>query len=487
LVLVSAFLPDPRADGFDNNATVLGFSGSRFDEVAALAEQVASVVTSAEELPRLAPCAAAESPVACARRFIAGFGVRAWGRPLADDELARLEVVFRAGADGDSYTAGIRMTVEALVQSPHFLYRTELGPGLPVAGAVRVTLTSHEVASQLAFLVAGSRPDLELLAAASAGRLLDAEERGRQVRRLLKLPAARARLRGFLKAWLGLDHIKQVSKDLFYYPEATPDLLVAMDRETDTFVDHVLAQDGGALGELFLAEYTFPGKVLASVYRDDLRGTPGDFVKVALDSTRRRGILSSPTFLASHAALETTSPVQRGLLVRSRMFCQEVSPPPPGTATDPPRGMDMLITTREKYRRHADDPTCRACHQLMDPIGFGFEEFDAIGRRRLHEYGTVVDGSGELKLTDIDGAFRGPAELALRLVQSRMFWDCVAAQLFRFGEGRAPGGADAGEVGAVGVALAPGTRRLEDAVVGYVQRPNFVRRLAADAPAEAAP
>ncbi len=471
LDLTRGFLRDPDHDGYDNDAASLQVTVSKVDEMATADERAGVYVSAPERLGQFAPCDDGASP-ACARRFATAFATRAWGRPPASDELDRLDRVFSAGADGGDYASGVALVTEAVLQSPHFLYRTELGEGAPVDGRVR--LTPHEIASAISFTVTGSRPDQALLAAAAAGDLANPAGRDREARRLLATPAARRQLRWFLRAWLRLTDVAMINKDLGVYPVFTPKVRFAMDRELDTFLDAVL--DGsGKLDELVLADYTFPGPDLAPIYQGDLLDPPGDFTRVRLDAHHRRGVLSSPAFLATHALIDQTNPVERGLMIRSSVLCQEVAPPPPGVAAVTPPG-GAGITTRAKYAAHSANSFCHGCHQLMDPIGFGFESFDTLGRFRTTDNGQPVDSSGELIATDIDGPFDGPAALSERLPKSALFRRCFVRQLWRFAEGRSAESKDDPEVDGLTWRFEEAEHRIGELMVAVVARPTFIWR-----------
>jgi hypothetical protein len=469
LDLTRGFLPDPRVEGYDDDALALGSSASKVEEVRSAAERAAGYVSA--HLGDLAPCAAGQAPVACARSFAAGFGTRAWGRPPSEAELDRLMTVFSSGLDGGDQASGIGLVVEAIVGSPYFLYRTELGDGAPEKGLVR--LTPAEVASSLSFLLMGSRPDATLRA--RGAELLGATARMDEARRLLDSAAGRRQQQRFLRAWLGLTDVASINKDIGANPAFTPSVRQAMDRELDTFVEQVLTQHQGKLDELMTADYTFPGPAEAPIYGADLLAPPGDFSAVMLDP-RRRGLLSSPAFLAAHALINQTNPVERGLMVRTRLLCQEVAPPPPSVnAVPPPSG--GTTTTRAKYAAHSQDPLCAGCHQLMDTIGFGFESFDTLGRYRTMEAGQPVDSSGALLGTDVDGPFNGPAELSLRLPRSALFRRCFVKQLWRFAEGRSASSADDPELDALAYRFDQLEHRVGDLLVELVGRPNFVLRV----------
>jgi hypothetical protein len=476
LGLTRGFLRDPRAEGYDNDSLSLGVSESKVDELAAAAERAAAYVSAPERIAGFAPCDPGAPSQDCARAFATAFATRGWGRAPSADELARLLAVFQVGQQGAAYPDGISLVAEAILQAPAFVYRSELGDDAAPAPSGQVRLTADEIASALSFTVTASRPDAELRAAAASGALFTPEGRERQVRRLLGSAGARQQLRTFLRAWLRLTDVATINKDLGVNPVFTPAVRFAMDRELDTFLDAVL--DGpDRLDDLLLADYTFPGPALAPIYKEDLLDPIGSFTRVRLDSHRRRGLLSSPAFLATHALIDQSNPVQRGLMVRAGVLCQDVAPPPPDVVAVTPPGAPG-VTTRAKYSKHSEDGRCRPCHQLMDAIGFGFEAFDTLGRYRTTDNGQPVDASGELIATDIDGPFTGPAELSQRLPRSAIFRRCFVRQMWRFGEGRSVEGPDEAEISGLAWRFEQDDHRITDLVVELVKRPTFILRRA---------
>jgi hypothetical protein len=474
LDLTRGFLRDPRVEGYDNDAIALGVSESKVDELRTAAERAAAFMTRPDRLAQFAPCSAGQDRAGCARNFAVWVAIRAWGRAPATDELDRLEVVYRAGTEGGDYGTGIELVAEALLEAPGFLFRSELGEGPDQRGQSR--LAPWEIASAMSFLLVGSRPDAALFV--SAPQLLHPERREEEARRLMATPAARRHLRGFLRAWLGLSDVALISKDQFIFPLFTPSVRSAIDRELDTFLDYVITARGGRLDELMVADYSFPGPALAPIYNDDLLEPIGDFTRVHL-GPRRRGLLSSPAFLASNGLINETNPVQRGLLVRTRALCQDVAPPPPSVNAVTPPGSAMT-TTRSKYAAHSADPFCRACHQLMDPIGFGLEAFDTLGRHRTEEGGQPIDATGALVGTDVDGPFSGPAELSEKLATSAEFRRCFVKQLWRFAEGRSAEAADDAEVDALTARFTEAEDRIGELLVSLIKRPTFIVRQAGE-------
>jgi hypothetical protein len=198
------------------------------------------------------------------------------------------------------------------------------------------------------------------------------------------------------------------------------------------------------------------------------------FVRIPLRA-ERHGLLSRPGWLATHAAPNRTSPTLRGLAIRSRIFCQEVAAPA-GLAFDPVRPGDADASTRQRYEEHARNPVCAGCHRLMDPIGFGFENMDAIGRSRLYEEAHLIDSQGMLSQTDVDGPFVGPAQLGGRIATSAQVNACLVTQLFRFVEGRDETQDDACALAPLQKRAAAGTMRLADILIELVTRDSFAWR-----------
>jgi hypothetical protein len=221
---------------------------------------------------------------------------------------------------------------------------------------------------------------------------------------------------------------------------------------------------------------------MQSVYAFDYGGTPpvvpadGSFAPLGLDASRRRGILSLGGWLAAHSPVHRSSPVDRGLAVRSRLFCQSLPPPPPGALFAAPGESDGVTTTRQKFEMHSAADACRGCHAMMDPIGFGLEMMDAMGRFRQTEGGLPVDSSGMLADTDVDGPFTGPGELSERILASRSVRDCFVTQLFRYVEGRDERPEDSCELARLKQAFAAGDGNIAWLLLDLVLNRSFRAR-----------
>jgi hypothetical protein len=426
--------------GFDNNAQALQVTPLHAEQYLDAAETLA-----ARAAPHLvATMSCLRSTPGCDAQFVRELGLRAWRRPLTDDEVARLTGLFGQVAElemtGDPFTNGVQLVVEAMLQSPNFLYRIEVGREVEGRPGLRL-LDGYEVASRLSYLLWQSMPDDVLFAAAAAGELDTSEGVAVQARRLLDDPRAHEGLQAFFDQWLRLDEIGDIERDPAYYPEFTPELRALWHEESRRLLEHLVFSGESTLGDLLDAPYTFVNGPLAAFY--GIPGVTGDaWVKVDLDGTKRNGLLTQASILALTAKAAMTSPVFRGKFVREQLLCTPIPPPPPDIVVVPP-DPDPHQSTRDIFREHSANPVCANCHRLMDPIGFGFESFDAIGRWRDRENGFRVDDAGEVTHTlDVDGQFRGAAELGRKLANSAQVQRCVTRQLFRYAFGRGEVNAD---------------------------------------------
>jgi len=349
----------------------------------------------------------------------------------------RLFAFYGTAKKSYDFASGVRLTLQAMLQSPHFLYRVETGTaGMPGVNHV----PAFETASRLSYLLWGTMPDSTLFASAAAGELDTPAGVAAQAQRMLKDPRTRQSVGTFFSSWLDLDKLGIVEKDATIFPKLTTDVRKLLRTETELFVTDVVFGGGGNLTSLLTGSYTFMNKDLASYY--GVTGPTGtDFVKVTLDSTKRAGLLTQAGIMASYANNNQTSPVARGFFIRDRFLCSPPPPPPPNVNAKPPVP-DPKLTTRERFAIHRTNATCSSCHQLMDPVGLGFEHFDGAGLWRDTENGKPVDATGNFVQTDVDGDFDGANQLATKLSQSTQVRECLVKQFFRFSYGRAESDAD---------------------------------------------
>lgn len=419
--------------GFTNDPSVQTVGSKLAEEYASAAEALGKRASDA--IARIVPCNPTGEET-CARVFVESFGKLAFRRPLHTDERDRYMALWRTGRQVD-FANGVRLVVTALLQSPNFLYRVETGQA-PKEGAAVARLTPWETATRISYLVWGTMPDAELFAAAGSGKLSSRDGVMAEVERMMASPRARLPITRFAREWFGFDGYGGIE-----LPErlgtGIPDL---MKTETGRLLDDLFREPGKRFSDLFTTGHSFANAKLASYY-----GWTGPksaaFERVNLDPTRSAGILSQGGLMAM---LGDSAPVFRGLFVRGKILCQDI-PPPPEIPEDVlaavvPKNDDAL-TEREQFEPMLEDPRCAGCHVLMNPIGFGFENFDAYGRWRATDKDKPVDPSGDIRGSDVPQPFSDLRGLVDRLRQSEQAADCLAESWFRFAYGRVPGQADA--------------------------------------------
>ena len=438
-------------------------------------------------LARLLGCAPPrDSEATCIDAFIATFSARAWRHPTSAAERAALRRAFDAGrAAVGTVAGGARAVVQSALASPLFLYRIEVGEP-PAPGADRVRLTPWEVATRLSYLVRGTLPDAALSDAAARGELTTAEQRAAQVRRLLRAadartphPDARDTLRRFHTQWLGLGPLDAMAehpvgqRDAVRYPEFSADLVRSMREETLRFGDSLLFE-GGRVTDLFAGNYTFLDARLAALY-----GVAGAFDatprRVTVPAAQRAGVLTQASLLTVTAGGAVGSPIKRGVFVLDRFLCAPPAPVPGGVNNVPP-APDATRTNRERFAAHTSSPYCASCHGRIDPVGFTFEHYDAIGRWQATDHGAPVDASGRLELDGSSVDVSDAVALAARLAGSAQARDCVVQWWFRHARGRAPVAADACAYDDVRRALTAGDGQFETLLVALVGTDDFITR-----------
>ncbi len=475
--VASDFVAEEESNGFNNQAKSLTVSELHVDQFMQAAEVLSEEATLDMEklLPSCNP--ASEGDAVCAGVFIETFGKRAFRRPLTSEEESNYQALFdKAMADPElaTFEVAIQLVIQAMLQSPQFLYRVEFGAPDPVEADV-VLLNDWEMASRLSYLIWGSMPDDELFALAEGGKLQTKAALEAQARRMLEDPRAREAVRTFHEQWLGLGHLQSVSKDPVAYPNFSTDLIPLWREETAAFVENVVFDGEGTVEELLAADYTMMNADLAAFYGVTGPDAPtgSEFVKVKVDPSERAGVLTQSSLLASHAKGDRSSPVLRGKFVREQLLC-ELLPLPPNNLVITPPPLDSSKTTREQFEEIGANPDCAGCHLLMNPIGFGFENFDAVGLYRTEQNDKPIDASGEIVGNeDVAGEFVGVAELAEKLAGSEDVRSCVAAQWFRFGYGRGDTQADICSMDSIQETFAASNGNIKELLVALTQTDAF--------------
>jgi mono/diheme cytochrome c family protein len=351
-----------------------------------------------------------------AKEFATSIARRAYRRPPTEAEVEVLMRVYTLAIEkGRPHSEALRFVLKAVLVSPQFLFITPESE--PPPGADIVPLGDHQLASRLSYLLWATMPDAELSALADAGKLREPTVLAAQARRLLADPRSRALFDGFGAQWLGLDKLAGKTFDASKFPQMTPVLRASMLAEGRLFFESIL-RENRSVATFVDADYVFVNETLASIY--GLKGVSGpELRRVALSDGDRGGILSMPGILATTSFPTRTSPVNRGVWVLEQILGQRVPPPPANVPPLEKQDHEKVagLTLRQRTELHRRDPTCASCHKVLDPIGFGLENFDAIGRwRERDESGGVIDATGELPG---DLRFSSPKELK-RIVAGRL-------------------------------------------------------------------
>jgi hypothetical protein len=408
----ATFSPDEKVGPFDANVLAPP-SELMLEDYMKAAEALAA--TAIADLAGLTGCGDTVGTDACADAFIDSFGMRAYRRGLDPEQHGRLRAVYDQGNAIGGFSHGIELVVRAALQSPYFLYRVEIGAPLASAPGI-AKLDGYEVASRLSYFLWDSMPDDELFAAAARGDLAERDGIETQARRMLASPKADTMVSTFHVQWMGLGIGLQKDPDVF--PEFSDALMESMRTETALFATDVVLSGDGSLSTLLTAPYTFADESLSALYGVARGGAaPSEFVRVELDPAQRGGLLTRLGVLSATSHVDDTSIVLRGRFLRAFVLCDPL-PPPPADVDDTNLGADRT------------NPPCSTCHERMDPLGSGLEQYDAIGRFR------DVDANGTIVGTDVAGPFVGGAELSAKFAHSQQVRECVARQWFRFALGR---------------------------------------------------
>ncbi len=432
----SQFPPEDFVNGFKNQADAQSVPALLAEAYSAAAEKLAR--NALREPDRFLPCRPRSvDDRACRDRFLREFGARAFRRPLSVAEETRYAALFRSAKDP---LRGAALVVEAMLQSPAFLFRVEKDPSRP---------GGYEIASRLSYFLWDTMPDGELFRAAADGELNKPSGVERQARRLLSDLRARESLDEFVSQWMRFDRVLNTVRDRQLFPQFTVELAWAMTEETRRLIADAVWTDRDFM-TVFRAGYGFLNADLANLYQAP--APANDFDRVDLPATgERAGLLGQATFLTLTSKPSETSPTARGLFVREQFLCQHVPDPPPGAnANLPPLSESKPQTNRERLAVHLSNASCATCHRLIDPIGFGLEKFDAIGARRdklklvfpenrgNKQPMTVelaLDTAGEISGIR-DSVFSSPRDLGAVLAGNPQCQECVIKQLFRYGFGR---------------------------------------------------
>lgn len=463
--------------GLDNEAEALRVDPQlRADFEAAATALADKVSLDPAALGRLVPSDAPASGAERSTAFIRSFGARAYRRPLTDSELSAYQALFARGATvypaDDAFTAGAKLVLSAFLQSPHFLYRTELSTA--VSGG-HVPLSDYEVASKLAFALAATMPDGELFAAAAAGKLQDKVEVSKQAERLL----------ASAKGGLSVDHLHfqmyrlgtydGIVRNAQSFPDFTTATPPAMREEMLKFLRYVFEQGQGVAG-IFTTPVGFVNSALAPLY-----GLPvpagNELTRVDLNPNERSGLLTLPGFLSSFAVMDDPDSIRRGVFVNQRILCVDLPPPDPKATVLKP--LDAGMTNRERVEASTGPGTCgEGCHStLINPPGFAFEAFDAIGKFRAQDRGKVVNSAASYSFSDGLKSFDGAVQFSRLLAESAQAHACYLQNWLGYINGHPYRAEERATLDALTRDSLAGTLPLRDAVIRIVTADAFLNRL----------
>jgi hypothetical protein len=440
----NALPAEELGNGFGNDAAGQSVSTLLAEQYASVAESIAARATqNAAALGKLAPCGMAVSAAgeeSCARTIIDGFTPRAYRRPLALGEADGLLALYRAtrALPGASFGSAVAAVLEAVLQSPDFLYRIE--QGLPDRARPELRRpTGEEMAVRLSYLLWASMPDEPLRAAARSGQLATAEGVREQATRLLADTRARRVIRYFFDNLLPIGGLSDLERDKMLFPTFTPTIGALMHEETLRLLEHEIFEGGGTWSSALTAPHTFLNGALAAFYKiPGVQGTT--FQKVPLDASKRLGLLTQGSVMAGTTHSNHTNPVTRGSFVAQKLLCMKI-PLPDASIADKVKPPDPYSgkTARDRYTQHRADPVCQSCHAVMDPIGLALENFDPVGLYRAQENGVTIDASGSVPGTT--GTVEGAAALARKLAGAPALQTCFTSHWLQlaFGKSLEPG------------------------------------------------
>lgn len=432
------FPADGLAEGFDTVGVALSLSPTHVIAYERAAHELVDELFANPEsahFTKIVSCDVeegdADTGLACARSILEDFARRAWRRPVTDEELDSVLHPFQVASEvGATRTIALRHSLAAVLMSPYFLFKLEIDPD-PSSTEPR-DLTPYELATRLSYTLWATMPDDELFAAAESGNLTSDEGLAAQIDRMLDDPRSDALVESFAARWLGFKRIDTHEVNFAIFPEYDEQLARSMRRETELFIREFL-HDERPVAEMLTAGFTYIDERLATHYGLSLPdGSAEGFARIDTAGSERIGLLTLGSLLTTTSFSSRTSPVRRGEFVFSHLLCGTVPPPPPGVEGLPAEDVSGL-SLRERLEQHREDPACSGCHSLMDPLGFGFENYDAIGRYRTLDGTVPINAAGEL-----DGMpFTGAEELSSILRDDPRLLACVV-QKFLIYAGRRP-------------------------------------------------
>ena len=466
----------PPPDAAINGLTAIGASQlsvstateTIYERNAYLAVQAA--LANPTQKAKLIPCTPTKAnDTACFTQVLELNGKRLFRRPLtAGERTTWLKVADDAATAYGTFAGGAEFLLAGLLQSPNFLYRAEQGVPNP-ARPGELKLTGYELATRLSYFLSGSTPSDALLTAAAAGELDTPEGVRANAVKALAGPGASTASTDFFGELLSQEGLSALAKDPISFPNYRPAMAASMRDETRLFLEDVLFVKKLDTRTLFDADFTYVDANLAPLY--NLTPPAQGFARMQLPPGQpRSGLLTQTAFLALMAHPSSTSPTHRGKFVRERLLCETIAAPPMNVNTTiPPGDPTMPRTLRQKLSEHMTNAGCRGCHASMDPIGFGFENFDSIGSYRTTELGLPIDATGTL-----DGqAFTDARGLGQALKADPRVMKCLTRTLFRHASGHVDLASEARPLAALHEAFSQSGFKYQDLLVELVASDAF--------------
>jgi hypothetical protein len=480
LLFINNFTPaddfpsDDVGYGFDNIGDVLSLSPLLLEKYLAAAEKASRLAfENPDSRSRLIAFANGKAKkIDKAQAILDRFVSRAYRRPPESGEVARLlRFVELAEQNGQSFEQGLELAFQAALVSPHFLFRVEMDRNNPKKEPnASKPISAHELASRLSYFLWSTMPDDELFQLANKDSLRAQLEP--QVRRMLKDPRSRALTDNFAGQWLQLRSLAGAQPDPKLFPTFNEPLRKAMLEETERFFDAIVKEDRSIM-EFLDADFTFVNEALATHY-----GIPGikgpEFQRVRLDPNKRGGILTHASILTVTSNPTRTSPVKRGKWILENMLDAPPPPPPPDVPEFEENPKELKGSLRERMEEHRSKPICAACHQRMDPLGFAFENYDAIGAWRDKDGNFAIDASGTLPSGQ---SFKGARELsAILKAREPEFRRCLAEKMLTYALGRGLEYYDKCALDDICTAVAKGENRFSSLVIAIAKSEPFQLR-----------
>jgi uncharacterized protein DUF1592/uncharacterized protein DUF1588/uncharacterized protein DUF1587/uncharacterized protein DUF1585/uncharacterized protein DUF1595/cytochrome c len=422
------------------------------------------------------PSAAAEQE-ACAKRILTNLAHHAYRRPVRDGDMTQLLALYKEGAKSGAFESGVRLALQKILVSPDFLFRAEVDPPGAAPGTV-YKISDIELASRLSFFLWSSIPDDQLLSVAESGRLSDPAVLQAQVKRMLLDSRSQALVKNFAGQWLYLRNIARISPDQTTFPNFDENLRDALAKETELLIESQVREDR-PVTDLLTTDYTFLNQRLAEHY--GIKGIYGsEFRRVKLDDPNRYGLLGQASILAVTSYPNRTAPTIRGKWVLEQLLGSPPPPPPPNVPSLKDDATAQQMTMRQRMEQHRANPTCAACHKMMDPLGFALENFDGLGNWRV----STAPGSGPIDAsgTTPDGtAFNGPAGLRDVLMKKQdMFVENFTERLMTYALGRGVEEYDYAALRKISREAAADNQKWSSVILGIVKSTPFRMRRASD-------